>query len=673
MKKLSFLALAAVGLLLGACTSDKDDVTQEQTNQYDLIEGESAWIRVGISMPGDVITRSNEDLNDGIEAEWTVKSGTLYLFKGENEDDATLFGSYDITGKAFHNETGDQVPEGNTEGAEADGYGEISQTSATFVQEITSPNLGANDKLYAYVILNDKSNATGLVSTGKTGKQFKEQVLKAIGIADETKGFGAIGNYGLVMTNVPISNVAGGPDDPSSATITTFTEILPTAVYDTKAKAEATGAQVACIYVERAAVKVEVILGNDAANIIVPGQASISVTDFKWALGNVNNNGTNSGYYNTRQFDNDWLPYYNEQLGSEYSYLKYRMVGRTNFFASGHTTAYRTYFGRDVNYTGNTGLIGGLLQDDPNDNTKQDYKFESNAVTYTYENTFDENSQVYRNTTYVGVKVTTNAGDFYTIEGQPNTVLVDADAIGAVLSTRMKDEINTHITPIQTAINADLATSGTGRKLPTTITKVTFNLGVEVTIGDRKNDGTVTYTAKVALKDVKDQDGNTLSSDDVAKVKELAGDELATLSSTAKVYKYLGGVMYYAARISHFGDIETPWDAVSEAYNIYPKIYPLNGKKWQTTDTNPDASTGITYGASRAAAWLGRWGIVRNNWYRVTISSITGLGAPVPEDFSGSAEGSPGNTPDDNPEPKYYIAAHVHILPWAVRKQSVNF
>lgn len=82
--------------------------------------------------------------------------------------------------------------------------------------------------------------------------------------------------------------------------------------------------------------------------------------------------------------------------------------------------------------------------------------------------------------------------------------------------------------------------------------------------------------------------------------------------------------------------------------------------------------TPINYGTSRAAAWLGRWGIVRNNWYKITIDEIKGLGSPVPEDFTGTADGTPGGTPDDNPKPKYYIAAHVHILPWAVRKQSVD-
>ena len=80
-------------------------------------------------------------------------------------------------------------------------------------------------------------------------------------------------------------------------------------------------------------------------------------------------------------------------------------------------------------------------------------------------------------------------------------------------------------------------------------------------------------------------------------------------------------------------------------------------------------TTTITYGTSHAHAWLGRWGIVRNNWYVLKLKKIEGIGSPVPEDFNGEA----GNTPDDNPKPKYYIAAEVHILPWAKRMQNVNF
>lgn len=654
MKKLSFLALTAVGLLFGACASDKDVEESTKLNQYDMIDGQSAWISVGIALPGDPITRANEDLNDGVAAEFEVKSAMLVLFKGATEDDATLIKEYDIPSYTFNNEAGDNVPEGNSEGSTPDKYGEVTSTTTKIVQEIESPSLGAEDNLYGYVILNYKNNATGLdYGAGTKFSAFKEKVLKAIGIADESKGYGNIGTNGLVMTNVPIANKTGGSDDPTGAEVTTLAKIDKTAIYNTKAAAEA-GSSVACIYVERAAVKVEV--ENKVAKIALEGATPLDFTFNGWALGNVNSSAT--GYYNTRQFNDEWLPYFNAQCTTDY--LKYRMVGRTNFFTSGHTTAYRTYFGRDVNYTSYSGLIGGKLAD-------ADYALADKAATYTYENTFDENSQKYGNTTYAGFKVTIAGGDFYTIEGQPNTRLLEADLPGAV-AKNAASTINTAITNINTAISADLALPSTdpNRKLPTSITKVTFEVEPVIVLGTRGADGSMAYNYTLQLKNVKDQSGADITGTNLVAIKGLAGTNLTDeRTGTTKILKYVGGVTYYAARIAHFGDVETPWDAPAEAYNQYDKIYPTNGQSLHTSPVN--------YGTSRAAAWLGRWGIVRNNWYKITIDEIKGLGSPVPEDFSGNADGTPGGTPDDNPKPKYYIAAHVHILPWAVRKQSVKF
>ena len=130
--------------------------------------------------------------------------------------------------------------------------------------------------------------------------------------------------------------------------------------------------------------------------------------------------------------------------------------------------------------------------------------------------------------------------------------------------------------------------------------------------------------------------------------------------ANSKLLKYTGGISYYATRIQHFGDIETPWDGPAEAYNNYDLVYPANA-----TQTIKDKTT--QYGTSRASAWLGRWGVVRNNWYSLTLKSISGIGSPVPEDFSSNA------TPDDNPPTSYFITAEVHILPWVKRTQEVNF
>ena len=687
MKKLSLFALAAAGLLTVSC-SDKDEVVQEVTNPYNMVEGQSAWINVGISMPGDAITRANEDLTDGDATEYAVKSGTLYLFKGATEDAATFVQSYDITDKflPFDKETGDQVPPENSLGDNPDGFGEITSTSKTFVQEITAPSLGVNDKLFAYVILNDKNNVTGITATANstTGAQFKDEALTAIGIAalDEAKGFSkTINAAGLVMTNVPISTVAGGDSDPASAQITTFTQINADAIYDSKEAAEAATAKTACIYVERAAVKIELV--SAAINLTLDGEDATTLTaeNVKWALGNVNNDKTNggTGYYNTRHFDTNWLSYANNAAAN---YLKYRMVGRTSFFAEGHNTPlYRTYFGKDLNYEGE-GTLGanGLNANTGLQNTQiavDGYTLNPGDIAYTYENTFDEKSQIFRNTTYVGVVATLPGGDFYTIEGQPNTRLKNANDIKTVVKTRLSTVINTKIAEGKIAITADLGklNAAAGRTLAEGVTNVTFGIDVAVTLGTyNATTGEQPYTVKLVLTDVKEDGVAVADADELAAIEALIGVTVAGTDvanpANSKVYKYVGGKAYYATRIAHFGDAETPWNAPSEAFNIYydatnPCVYPENA-----TNLSVDGNTAAyVYGADRAAAWLGRWGIVRNNWYSIKITDIKGLGSPVPEDFNGEA----GNTPDDNPPAKYYISAEIHILPWVKRVQNVTF
>ena len=96
---------------------------------------------------------------------------------------------------------------------------------------------------------------------------------------------------------------------------------------------------------------------------------------------------------------------------------------------------------------------------------------------------------------------------------------------------------------------------------------------------------------------------------------------------------YENGVSYYIARIKHFGDDLTPWQEGND-----------------------------TYGENNLN-WLGRYGVLRNNWYDLTIDKISGPGYPdVPE--------VKPNTPDD--EDTKYINVSVKILDWAKRSQSVE-
>ncbi len=96
---------------------------------------------------------------------------------------------------------------------------------------------------------------------------------------------------------------------------------------------------------------------------------------------------------------------------------------------------------------------------------------------------------------------------------------------------------------------------------------------------------------------------------------------------------YKNGESYYIARIKHFGDDLTPWKEGN-----------------------------ATYG-EKNLEWLGRYGVLRNNWYDLTINKISGPGYPdVPE--------VKPTDPDD--EDTKYISVSVKILDWAKRSQNVE-
>ncbi len=105
------------------------------------------------------------------------------------------------------------------------------------------------------------------------------------------------------------------------------------------------------------------------------------------------------------------------------------------------------------------------------------------------------------------------------------------------------------------------------------------------------------------------------------------------MSKGIGIKTYKEGVSYYIARIKHFGDDLTPWKEGNDKYG------------------------------GNNLNWLGRYGVLRNNWYDLTIEKISGPGYPdVPE--------VKPETPDD--EDTKYINVSVKILSWAKRSQDVN-
>ena len=653
MKKQVLFGLLAAGLFT-ACSNDDSQVEINKENGYELVEGQPAYISMGISLPGEPATRANDEFDDGDVSEYEVKSGKLVLFKGTSESNAVLFNAYDIPMSIFSNTAND-------------GSVQITQSSSTYVQEISSPSLTSGQKLFAYVILNATGNATGIDYTaGTTWTAFSQKAFKAIGIADETKGQGAINSYGLVMTSVPLSTVAGGTADASTGSIETLAPIDPKCIYTSEAAAK-NSTNSTCIYVERAAVKVEVSLTSGTKDL-EGGTATLE----GWALGNVNSSAT--GYYNTRQVDKSWGALFNEENPT--STTKYRFVCANALIpqvpnTTSHAERYRTYFAQDINYDGYTGLINGKVTT---------YGNADGGVTYTYENTFDEDNQLFGNTTFVGLQMKLNGGaDFYTIGGDMKTMYASEADLKTKLVANLASQTatNAQITSLNTAIGTKITTAlaDATSELRTTAgcaatDVITYTLTPVVDLGTM-TPATKTYdayTAKLTLSDVK-VNGSAAAAAVVTALETLAATELATaltFTREKEVTLYEDGVTYYAVRIAHFGDYETPWSAPSSAYNNYDKIYPTGG-----TSLHVSPETPVNYGASRKAAWLGRWGVVRNNWYKLSIGKINAVGSAVPVDYSGTATNTPGGTPDDNPE-IFYISAHIHIVPWVKRTQPVD-
>lgn len=128
----------------------------------------------------------------------------------------------------------------------------------------------------------------------------------------------------------------------------------------------------------------------------------------------------------------------------------------------------------------------------------------------------------------------------------------------------------------------------------------------------------ITYTGEASNSKVDQTAINTIN-------------EKLGLSADAGIATYLDGVTYYIARIKHFNEL-TPWTA---------------GKPYGTEN----------------GKYLGRYGVLRNNWYDLSVTSISGLGYPdVPE--------VKPDVPDD--ENEQYINVEVKILSWAKRSQQIK-
>lgn len=137
-------------------------------------------------------------------------------------------------------------------------------------------------------------------------------------------------------------------------------------------------------------------------------------------------------------------------------------------------------------------------------------------------------------------------------------------------------------------------------------------------------------------------------SDVVTAITDVEEEELPMIAegmgiydqTKAEVAVYLNGECYYNVYIRHFADEQ-------EAAGITVK---------------PGISTSI-YNENHT----GRYAIVRNNWYDVTVKSISGPGMPS------NPEPDPNKPVDEiEDDSNRYMNVDVNILNWAKRSQNVD-
>lgn len=359
--------------------------------------------------------------------------------------------------------------------------------------------------------------------------------------------------------------------------------------------------------------------GTSAATVYVErGVAKMSVTDpaTKTVIDKATNNPTKS----TVEFNNWALDITNKK-----TYAVHNIDGLSTDFPDIWTTPRfigtnsRVYWGKDPNYN-----LDHLNKTDKEAEREANFNF-INATSginktftesaYCLENTFNLANMYQGQTTRVIFKAT------YTPKDDAGNPLADKDGtfytIGN-MTTILKEAA------LETAVNT-AATS----VLP----------GCTVDYTNLKQEGSHVIT----LADIKDSTGATLVADKVYSgktgteiVKEI-NDKLGLIDGAGHaeamvgINTYAQGVTYYIARVKHFGSL-TPWNS------------------------------GESYGTDNVK-YLGRYGMLRNNWYELTVGNVYGPGYP------GVPPVDP-NQPDD--ENEKYLSVSVKILSWAKRSDTVD-
>lgn len=476
-------------------------------------------------------------------------------------------------------------------------------TEATITAELKKATVGEKGDYYALVILNNEAG-TGNKVTLPSGSTTPPTTYGAWNAA--TNATNLLDNTkGFYMANAPEFKAAD--QEP-----TTLVQIK--GIYRTKEEAHSKPG--ATVHVERGLAKVTVGkgTGDDYFKGAKASGTKYSKDDVKitnWALDVTNKKsfpvhvtfGLKAGLTSTDQTVPDYANIWKDAAATTGT-----APATSRFVSHPATGAFkRVYWGIDPNYSMDLSDVAKCKAQftiAKADGTDAKWT-ESSKALYCLENTFDIKNMLQGQTTRVLLKAT------YTPNALASATEKTFFMIGNSSDIWTKDNL---IKQITSKANEALKTTNT--------------LKVELK-GDLLKAGTHFLT----IENVSIKDGETEKVNTPGLVTQL-NDKLGLDETNGVGIKtYKNGESYYIARIKHFGDDLTPWKEGDKTYD------------------------------SNNLNWLGRYGVLRNNWYDLTINKISGPGYPdVPE--------VKPDTPDD--EDTKYINVSVKILDWAKRSQSVD-
>ena len=580
-----FFGLAVIAAMTASCSSNNDLVNGGNGSGEN--ESGASYASITINLPTTSGTRAaNDKFDEGTASEYAVNDATLLIFKktGTSENDYQYVETASL---------------GNLEPWKKDNTTDNGiTTEATITAELKQAAVGENGDYYALVILNNEKGTDKKVTlpTGTTtyGEWNVATNANAANLVDNTKGF--------YMANAPEFTKNG----------TEPTTLVPIkGIYRTKEEAHSKPGTT--VHVERGLAKVTVG-SNSTSDYFAAAGANATGNKYKsdnvkitsWALDVTNNSSfpihVTTGLKLGATLTGQTIP--------SYATIWNNVNKTTDRFVSQLTAEgafKRVYWGIDPNYSMDLSDLAKCkaqftLAEANGTGVTWNNGSGSDKPLYCLENTFDIKNMLQGQTTRVLLKAT------YT----PNALASETDKtffmIGKSSDIWTKNDL---IKQITSKANEALNTTNT--------------LTVELK-GDLLKGGTHFLTTENVS--IKDGETEKVDATLVGTLNTKLGlDE--TNGVGIKTYK--NGESYYIARIKHFGDDLTPWNAGEDTYG---------------TDNDK---------------YLGRYGVLRNNWYDLTINKISGPGYPdVPEV-------KPTDPDDENDK---YINVSVKILDWAKRSQS---